>query len=123
MIEGPTPRLIDEWQIVPKLWNQVRRTIDDRKLPGQFILTGSAVPPDDETRHVGAGRITRIRLRPMSLFESGHSSGDISLKALLDGDPVLRPTPAPQSRRSSIASASGAGPPSSSSQLKKAWLP
>jgi hypothetical protein len=88
VLEGATPRLIDEWQIVPKLWNQVRRTIDDRGLPGQFILTGSAVPADDETRHVGAGRITRIRLRPMSLFESGHSSGDISLKALLDGDPV-----------------------------------
>jgi predicted AAA+ superfamily ATPase len=88
VLEGPTPRLIDEWQIVPKLWNQVRRTIDDRKLPGQFILTGSAVPADDETRHVGAGRITRIRLRPMSLFESGHSSGDISLQALLDGDSV-----------------------------------
>ena len=88
VLEGATPRLIDEWQIVPKLWNQVRRTIDERGLPGQFILTGSAVPADDETRHVGAGRITRIRLRPMSLFESGHSSGDISLKALLDGDPV-----------------------------------
>ena len=85
VLEGPTPRLIDEWQIVPKLWNQVRRTVDDRQLPGQFILTGSAVPADDETRHVGAGRLSRIRLRPMSLFESGHSSGAISLNALLDG--------------------------------------
>jgi predicted AAA+ superfamily ATPase len=88
VLEGSTPRLIDEWQIVPKLWNRVRRTIDERGLPVQFILTGSAVPPDDETRHVGAGRITRIRLRPMSLFESGHSSGDISVRALLDGNPV-----------------------------------
>ena len=85
VLEGPTPRLIDEWQIVPKLWNEVRRTVDDRQLPGQFILTGSAVPADDETRHVGAGRLSRIRLRPMSLFESGDSSGDISLNALLDG--------------------------------------
>jgi uncharacterized protein len=88
VLEGATPRLIDEWQIVPKLGNQVRRTIDERKLPGQFILTASAVPADDTTRHVGAGRITRIRLRPMSLFESGHSSGDISLKGLLDGEAV-----------------------------------
>jgi predicted AAA+ superfamily ATPase len=88
VLQGPTPRLIDEWQIVPKLWNRVRRTIDERGLPGQFILTGSAVPADDETRHVGAGRITRIRLRPMSLFESGHSSGDISVSELLDGNPV-----------------------------------
>jgi len=88
VLEGATPRLIDEWQIVPKLWNQVRRTIDERRLPGQFILTGSAVPADDTTRHVGAGRITRIRLRPMSLFESGHSSGDISVKSLLDGQAV-----------------------------------
>lgn len=88
VLEGPTPRLIDEWQIVPKLWNQVRRTIDDRGLPGQFILTGSAVPADDHTRHVGAGRITRIRLRPMSLFESGHSSGGSSVRELLDGNPV-----------------------------------
>jgi predicted AAA+ superfamily ATPase len=83
VLGGATPRLIDEWQLVPKLWNQVRRAIDDRKLPGQFILTGSAVPADDETRHVGAGRIARVRMRPMSLFESGHSSGDISLGALL----------------------------------------
>jgi uncharacterized protein len=88
VLQGATPRLIDEWQIVPALWNQVRRTIDERKLPGQFILTGSAVPADDATRHVGAGRITRIRLRPMSLFESGHSSGDVSMKSLLDGGAV-----------------------------------
>jgi uncharacterized protein len=88
VLEGAAPRLIDEWQIVPKIWNQVRRTIDERKLPGQFILTGSAVPADDTTRHVGAGRITRIRLRPMSLFESSHSSGDISLESLLDGNAV-----------------------------------
>lgn len=88
VLEGATPRLIDEWQLVPEIWNQVRRTVDERKAPGQFILTGSAVPPDDETRHVGAGRVSRLRMRPMSLFESGHSSGDVSLRALLDGQPA-----------------------------------
>lgn len=86
VLEGVTPRLIDEWQLVPTLWNQVRRTVDARGQPGQFILTGSAAPMDEETRHVGAGRITRVRMRPMSLFESRHSTGDISLRALLDGD-------------------------------------
>lgn len=88
VLGGATPRLIDEWQLVPELWNQVRRTVDDRKAPGQFILTGSAVPADVETRHVGAGRVTRLRMRPMSLLESGHSSGDISIRALLDGQPA-----------------------------------
>lgn len=87
VLEGATPRLIDEWQLAPEIWNQVRRTVDHRKLPGQFILTGSAVPADEQTRHVGAGRVTRLRMRPMGLFESGHSSGDISLRALLDGEP------------------------------------
>ena len=81
VLEGPTPRLIDEWQIEPGLWNHVRRVADERALPGQFILSGSAVPSDETTRHTGAGRITRIRMRPMSLFESGHSNGSISLGA------------------------------------------
>jgi predicted AAA+ superfamily ATPase len=76
VLDGPTPRLLDEWQIEPAIWNHVRRAIDDRSDPGQFILTGSAVPPDDITRHTGAGRIARLRMRPMSLFETGHSSGD-----------------------------------------------
>lgn len=91
VLEGKVPRLLDEWQLVPKLWNQIRRTVDERKLPGQFILTGSAVPADDETRHIGAGRIARIRMRPMSLFESDHSTGDISLGQLLDGDSPRAP--------------------------------
>lgn len=82
ILEGETPRLIDEWQIEPTIWNYVRRAVDDRAKPGQFILTGSATPPDDSTRHSGAGRFSRIRLRPMSLYESGHSTGEISLEAL-----------------------------------------
>ena len=87
VLRGKTPRLIDEWQTEPDIWNHVRRAIDDRGAPGQFILTGSAVPADDITRHTGAGRLTRLRIRPFSLFESGHSTGEISLGRLLDGTP------------------------------------
>jgi hypothetical protein len=85
VLDGPTPRLLDEWQIEPTIWNHVRRAIDDRPDPGQFILTGSAVPPDDITRHTGAGRISRLRMRPMSLFEAGRSAGSVSLVELLEG--------------------------------------
>ena len=88
VLEGATPRLIDEWQLEPGIWNHIRRVIDDRGQPGQFILTGSAVPADDITRHTGAGRITRLRMRPMSLYESGHSTGAISLESLLAGEPA-----------------------------------
>lgn len=88
VLAGETPRLIDEWQVEPSIWNHVRRTVDDRGAPGQFILTGSAVPADDITRHTGAGRLTRLRMRPMSLFESGLASGDVSLAALLAGEPA-----------------------------------
>jgi predicted AAA+ superfamily ATPase len=88
VLEGPTPRLLDEWQVEPGLWNHVRRAIDDRQQSAQFILTGSAVPADDTTRHSGAGRISRLRMRPMSLFESGHSTGDVSLAAILVGGSV-----------------------------------
>jgi uncharacterized protein len=85
VLDGPTPRLLDEWQIEPTIWNHVRRAIDDRPDPGQFILTGSAVPPDDITRHTGAGRISRLRMRPMSLFEAYRSTGSVSLAELLEG--------------------------------------
>ena len=82
---GDVPRLIDEWQLEPSVWNHVRRAVDDRRLPGQFILTGPAVPADDAIRHSGAGRLTRLRMRPLSLFELGHSTGGISLTDILDG--------------------------------------
>ncbi len=85
VLDGPIPRLLDEWQIEPAVWNHVRREIDDRAKPGQFILTGSAVPPDDITRHTGAGRISRLRMRPMSLFETQRSTGQMSLGQLLQG--------------------------------------
>lgn len=91
ILDGAVPRLIDEWQVVPEIWNSVRREVDDRAEPGQFLLTGSAVPADDATRHTGAGRIVRLQMRPMSLYESGHSSGSISLASVLDGD-VVRST-------------------------------
>ena len=88
VLEGEAPRLIDEWQIAPAIWNHVRRAVDDRGKPRQFILTGSATPADDATRHSGAGRITRLRMRPMSLFELGRSNGKVSLSRLLDGEPI-----------------------------------
>ena len=85
VLDGDTPRLIDEWQLEPAIWNHVRRTVDRRAAPGRFILTASAVPADDITRHTGAGRFARLRMRPMSLYETGHSTGEISLQRLLDG--------------------------------------
>ena len=86
VLEGPVPRLIDEWQVEPALWNHVRRAVDDRAAPGQFILTGSAVPADDITRHTGAGRLSRMRMRPLSLFETEQSNGRVSLRELLRGE-------------------------------------
>jgi predicted AAA+ superfamily ATPase len=74
---GDTPRLIDEWQAAPNVWNAIRHEVDNRGLQGQFILTGSATPSDDITRHSGAGRFGRIKLRTMSLAESGVSTGAI----------------------------------------------
>ncbi len=83
LLDGETPRLLDEWQIAPQLWDAVRFEVDQRDLFGQFILTGSAVPIlDEETTHTGTGRISRMKMRPMSLFESGDSVGTVSLKGL-----------------------------------------
>jgi hypothetical protein len=93
VLDGAPPRLIDEWQLEPAIWNHIRRAVDERAQPGQFILTGSAVPVDDITRHTGAGRITRLRMRPMTLFETGHSNGAISLARLLEGEPARSPDP------------------------------
>lgn len=91
VLDGAVPRLIDEWQLEPRIWNHVRRAVDDRGEPGQFILAGSAAPTDDATRHTGAGRFSRLRMRPMSLFESDISSGAISLRALLAGEQAQSP--------------------------------
>jgi uncharacterized protein len=93
LLDGATPRLLDEWQLQPAVWNHVRRAIDDRGQPGQFILTGSAVPADDITRHTGAGRIARLRMRPMTLLEAQLGSGAVSLAGLLAGEPPRSPDP------------------------------
>ena len=93
VLDGDTPRLIDEWQREPAIWDHVRRAVDDRGATGQFILTGSAVPPDEETRHIGAMRIIRLRMRPMALSESGHSTGTVSLAAVLRGEPARAADP------------------------------
>ncbi len=86
LLEGKTPRLIDEWQALPSIWDSIRSEVDKRSEPSQFILTGSSVLPDaDATIHSGTGRFAHIMMRPMSLFESGESSGTISLNDLFDG--------------------------------------
>ena len=83
LLQGEVPHLLDEWQLAPKLWDAVRFEVDRRDEFGQFILTGSAVPPDDsQISHTGTGRITSLLMRPMSLFESGDSNGSVSLRAL-----------------------------------------
>ncbi len=88
VLDGSRPRLLDEWQLVPAIWNHVRHACDHAAEPGQFLLTGSAMPANDTMRHSGAGRIARTRLRPMSLFESQMSTGQVSFAALLEGEPV-----------------------------------
>lgn len=85
LLEGETPRLIDEWQLAPKLWNAVRYEVDQRDDFGQFILTGSAVPAEfDASMHTGTGRISRLYMRTMSLYESKDSDGAVSLSDLFD---------------------------------------
>jgi predicted AAA+ superfamily ATPase len=86
LFDNPTPILFDEWQVEPTIWNRVRRQVDDRSGTGLYVLTGSATPNDDATRHSGAGRFGVIKMRPMSLFESSHSTGEVSLAALLEGE-------------------------------------
>lgn len=108
ILDGATPRLIDEWQTAPVIWDHVRRAVDERSGKGHFILTGSAVPADDVTRHSGAGRIVRLRLRPMSLFELGHSTGQVSLKELLSSVPARASvTEMPVRRLSELISVGG----------------
>ena len=86
LLEGEKPKLLDEWQIIPQLWDAVRFAVDHSKGIGQFIMTGSAVPLDQDKQskihHTGTGRITSLRMRPMSLWESGDSNGEVSLATL-----------------------------------------
>ena len=105
VLDGEEPRLLDEWQLAPEVWNQVRRASDDGHGTGRFILTGSAVPPDDITRHSGAGRIARVRMRPMSLLETGESTGEVSLHCFRE----LRSLPGVRKRSSQTCSTLCAG--------------
>ena len=84
LLEGATPRLIDEWQDAPTLWDAVRSTVDERQKVGQFILTGSNSIDRSKILHTGTGRIARIKMWPMSLWESGESTGEISLMELFN---------------------------------------
>ena len=86
LLKGETPRLIDEWQVAPVLWDAVRNAVDERRERGQFILTGSTVIEDSEIMHTGTGRISRMSMYPMSLYESLESNGKISLSELFDND-------------------------------------
>ncbi len=89
LLDGETPRLLDEWQVAPELWNAVRFAVDKRRAKGQFILTGSVIPTRTDDMHTGTGRIARMKMRTMSLYESGDSTGEISLGALFDGNNIM----------------------------------
>ena len=89
LLKGETPRLIDEWQMAPVLWDAVRFEVDKTGDAGQFILTGSAVPDDNVTAHTGTGRFSRMLMRPMSLFESNESNGTVSLGDLFTGNQAI----------------------------------
>jgi len=94
VLAGAVPRLLDEWQEYPQIWNYVRREVDERKQKGQFILTGSAMPDEKVRRHSGAGRFSVIRMRPMSFYEKGWSTGEVSLASLMRGEaPASEPVP------------------------------
>lgn len=86
VLYGAAPRLLDEWQEYPQIWNYVRREVDERRQKGQFILTGSATPDDKVRRHSGVGRFSVIRMRPMSFYEKAWSTGEVSLAALMRGE-------------------------------------
>lgn len=90
LLTGATPRLIDEWQLAPKLWDAIRFEVDHRGEEGQFILTGSSVPANmDEVTHTGTGRFAWLTMRPMTLYESGESNGSISLLELFNNSTKL----------------------------------
>ena len=89
LLQGEVPLLLDEWQLAPQLWNEVRHQVDQRSpAKGQFILTGSSTPDDDARRHSGVGRFVRLQMRPLSIYELGMSSGQVSFTALMAGEEV-----------------------------------
>ncbi len=91
LLEGDNPRLIDEWQVAPKLWDAIRFSVDHRNAEGLYILTGSAVPANmDEVIHTGTGRFAWLTMRPMTLYESGESNGEVSLAELFKNNPNIK---------------------------------
>jgi hypothetical protein len=91
LLEGEKPRLIDEWQVIPNIWNAVRTEIDENDEAGLFILTGSTIPPKQkEQLHSGIGRFSFVEMKPFTLYESGDSSGSVSLEGILNGQTVIR---------------------------------
>ena len=87
-LEGEKPRLFDEWQMYPVVWDSIRMDVDHTGLKGQYILTGSARPVEDSIMHTGTGRITKVLMRPMSLYESKESDGSVSLNDIINGKDV-----------------------------------
>lgn len=87
-LEGEKPRLFDEWQMYPVVWDSIRTDVDHTGLKGQYILTGSARPAEDSVMHTGTGRISRVLMRPMSLYESGESNGKVSLNDIIEGNDI-----------------------------------
>lgn len=111
LLNGATPRLIDEWQLAPRLWDAIRFEVDHRGEMGQFILTGSAVPADTkEITHSGTGRFTWLMMRPMSLFESGDSTGEVSLGHLFDSPSEIEGTSSLDIRRLAFLTCRGGWP-------------
>ena len=123
LLQGDTPRLIDEWQIAPQLWDAVRFEIDHRKDDGLFMLTGSAVPADDsKIHHTGAGRFAWLTMRPMSLWESGESSGDVSLGELFSHSEKVDGANALNMEKVAFAICRGGWPKSLNKKTPKAAL-
>ncbi|MDR0939399.1 MAG: DUF4143 domain-containing protein [Mediterranea sp.] len=119
LLEGATPRLIDEWQIAPKLWDAVRFEVDQRHKRGQFILTGSAVPPSTaEIFHTGTGRFARLTMRPMSLYESLDSNGDVSLGDLFSTPETISGVNLTQLRDIAFLTCRGGWPEATDSSMR-----
>jgi hypothetical protein len=122
LLRGEAPRLLDEWQTAPVLWDAVRFAVDQRGKPGQFILTGSAVPVNNIVQHSGTGRISRMLMRPMSLFESSESNGSVSIKDLFDGEREIESFSNLSVEQIAFAIARGGWPASLGSDDKTALL-
>ena len=123
LLQGATPRLIDEWQLAPQLWDAIRFEVDHRRNDGQFMLTGSAVPANmSRVKHSGAGRFGWLTMRPMTLWESGESSGEVSLSALLNGAANVEGTSRLSLEQVAFASCRGGWPKAVTKKSEKAAL-